>query len=260
MSSSPARPSVDRDTLVAYVNEFLAADQGSDYCPNGLQVEGRAEISKIVSGVSACEELFRAARQSEADAVLVHHGLFWQGDPPTLTGVQYRRVAELIRSEINLLAYHLPLDRHLEVGNNAVAAVRLGLTDLQPFCQHQGLPLGVRGRLPEPRPRAAVLRALTELFGHEPLTFSFGSESISSIGIVSGAGARYFHKAIQHSLDLFVTGEAEEWVMNLAREAGANFVAAGHHATERLGIQALGDHLRRKFGIDVEFVDIPNPV
>ena len=211
--------------------------------------------------MSACEELFRQAADSGADAILVHHGLFWRGDSPTLTGVQYRRVAALIRQEINLIAYHLPLDRHLEVGNNAVAARQLGLTNLQPFCSHEGQAIGVSGYFsPASPPLEAVLDQLTELYGQAPLTFPFGPGNISSVAVVSGGGGRCLHQAIAQGIDLLVTGEAEEWTMNLAKESRSNFVAAGHYATERLGIRALGDNLRQQFGIDVEFVDLPNPI
>jgi len=260
MNSSGSTRTVDRDTLVRFLDDLLEADQGTDYCPNGLQVEGRAQISKIVTGVSACLELFQAAQQAAADAVLVHHGLFWRGDALTLTGIQYQRVAELVRSGISLIAYHLPLDRHLEVGNNAVAARSLHLEDIHPFCVHEGLSIGVAGQLPEPRNRNSVIEMLAEIFGQEPRTFLYGTEEICSVGLVSGAAGRCFQSAIAAGLDLFVTGEAEEWTMNLAKESRSNFVAAGHHATERLGIRALGDKIREEFRLDVEFVDLPNPI
>jgi len=259
VSPAPSRE-VDRDTLVRFLDQYLEADQGTDHCPNGLQVEGRARISKIVTGVSACLELFQIARQKAADAVLVHHGLFWRGDPSPLTGTQYQRVAELIQSGMSLIAYHLPLDRHLEVGNNAVAARSLGLSDIQPFCEYDGLPIGVHGRFPKPMARDGVLEDLAELFARELQVFPHGKEQIASVGLVSGAGGRCFQLAIAEELDLFVTGEAEEWTMNLAKETQTNFAAAGHYATERLGVRALGDKLHQNFGIGVEFVDLPNPV
>lgn len=258
-SSGPSR-AVDRDTLIRFLDEYLEADQGTDYCPNGLQVEGRRQISRVVTGVSACLELFQRARRSEADAVLVHHGLFWRGDPSPLTGTLYQRVAELIQGRMSLIAYHLPLDRHLEVGNNAVAARALHLSGIESFCDHEGLPLGVRGQFAEPMDRAGVLESLTELYRQSPRVFAFGAERIQTVGLVSGAGGRCFQAAIAAKIDLFVTGEAEEWTMNLAKETQTNFVAAGHYATERLGVQALGDKLRQDFSIDVEFVDLPNPV
>lgn len=260
MSRAAPDPEVRRDTLVAYLDNYLEAGEGTDYCPNGLQVEGRSTIRRLVTGVSACLELFEQARRTGADAVLVHHGIFWRGDSPALTGVQYRRVRELIDGEISLIAYHLPLDRHLEVGNNAVAARALGLEHVEAFCQYEGLPLGVRGRFVDPLPRREVFRSLAELFGQEPQVFAYGKDPVSTVALVSGAGGRCFHASIAEDLDLFITGESEEWVMNLAKESTANFVAAGHYATERLGVQALGRRIQQEFGIDVEFVDLPNPV
>jgi dinuclear metal center YbgI/SA1388 family protein len=251
---------VDRDELVAYLDDFLDAGAGKDFCPNGLQVEGRGRIGRLVTGVSACLPLFAAARERGADAVLVHHGLFWDGAPRRLTGVQYRRVAELIRGDLNLLAYHLPLDRHPEVGNNAVAARGLGLVDTTGFGDYGGLPVGVAGRFPEPLAAAELVDRCRRLFGQEPLAFACGPDPLSTVGIISGSAEREVHDALARGLDAFITGEVTEWVMNLVREAGIHYLACGHYATERLGIQALGDHLARRFGLAVEFVDVPNPV
>jgi putative NIF3 family GTP cyclohydrolase 1 type 2 len=161
---------------------------------------------------------------------------------------------------MSLIAYHLPLDRHQEVGNNAVAARRLHLEDLRPFCELEGLAVGVVGRLPAPMAREEVVAMLGELFEQKPMVFPHGTEQIQTLGLVSGAGGRCFQAAIAEGLDLFVTGEAEEWTLNLAKESRSNFVAAGHYATERLGIQALGEKLQQEFGIEVEFVDLPNPI
>ncbi len=247
--------------LVDYLDEYLEAGRGSDFGPNGLQVDGRAEISKLISGVSACHELFVRAHELGGDAVLVHHGLFWKsGEPKPLTGVLYRRVAELIRSDIGLIAYHLPLDRHPEVGNNAVALRSLGVEELNPFAEFGGEPVGFWGRLPEPLSPADLVERCTELFGQEPALEGSGPEQIATLGIVSGGGQTVIHESIELGLDAYITGESTEWVMNVAREAGVHYLAAGHYATERLGILALGDHLAERFGLEVEFIDIPNPV
>ena len=251
---------VDLLELSAYLDRLLEAGRGADVCPNGLQVEGRRRVARLITGVSACRELFETARQRGADAVLVHHGIFWRGAPPVLTGVQYRRVAELVRGEMSLLAYHLPLDRHPELGNNALAAGALGLGELTPFGTLEGETWGCRGRFPEPVSMADFTGRCRELFGGEPLVFAHGPDPLSSAGIVSGGAQRVLTEAIDAGLDLFLTGEVSEWVMNLAREAEIHFVAAGHYATERLGVRALGEHLAERFGIAVEFVDIPNPV
>ncbi len=251
---------MDRGDLIAYLAELLETDQGSDYGPNGLQVEGRPRIRRLITGVSACLELFEAARRKAADAVLVHHGIFWHGAPMTLTGMQIKRVRELIAGDINLLAYHLPLDRHAELGNNALAAEAFGLVERRPFAVHKGLPIGFKGRFEPPLPAAELPRRCAQIFGQEPLAFLAGPDPVSSLGLVSGGAQRDFHQAIADGLDAFITGEVSEWVMNAAREEGVHYLAAGHYATERLGVRALGEHLGERFSLDVEFIDVPNPV
>ena len=255
-----ARAGVSRDSVVDYLDHLLEAGVGKDYCPNGLQVEGRGEITKLVTAVSACQELFERADQVGADALLVHHGLFWEGAPRQLTGIQYQRVAALIRTQINLIAYHLPLDRHAVYGNNAVAIQALGLEEQQPFASFDGRPLGFSGRFAAPLPIDEFLERCHTVFQQEPLVFPYGPERVSSVGIVSGAAESEVHTAIAAGLDAFITGEATEWVMNVAKEAGVHFLACGHYATERLGVRALGEHLAEKFDLEVEFIDIPNPV
>jgi dinuclear metal center YbgI/SA1388 family protein len=260
-SPSPStRPPIPLADLASYLDELLDARSGRDYGPNGLQVEGRSEVRKVVTGVSACRELFVRAREAGADAVLVHHGLFWDWMPRQLTGYQFERVAELIRSGMSLLGYHLPLDRHAGLGNNAVAARRFGLVDLEPFALHEGLPVGFKGRFPRPVSPAGLVDLCREVYGQEPLAFLSGPAAVSSLGIVSGGAQKELYDAIAERLDAYLTGEVSEWVMNVAREAGIHYLAAGHYATERLGVQVLGDHLRERFGLEVEFIDVPNPV
>jgi dinuclear metal center YbgI/SA1388 family protein len=249
---------VDRQALVAYLDQLLDAGNGHDYGPNGLQVEGKETIGKIVTGVSACHELFVRAREAGADAVLVHHGIFWEGMPRVLTGLQHRRVAELIRGEMSLIAYHLPLDRHPELGNNALAARAFGLTELTPFGVHEGLPIGFQGRFAEPIPAADLAARCRQVYGQEPLAFLTGPDPVRTLGIISGGAQRELFCAIDDGLDAYITGEVSEWVMNVAREASIHYLAAGHYATERLGIRALGEHLRDRFGIAAEFIDVPN--
>lgn len=251
---------IHRTTLIAYLDELLDAQRGRDYGPNGLQVEGREEIRKIVTGVSACHELFVRAREAEADAVLVHHGIFWDGMPRILTGVQYRRVAELIRGDLNLIAYHLPLDRHPELGNNVLAAKELGLKSLEPFGQHEGLPIGFKGHFPFPVDTTELVERCQKVYVQEPLTFLAGPDPVHTVGIISGGAQRELYQAIAEGLDAYITGEVSEWVMNIAREAGIHYLACGHYATERLGIRALGEHLAGRFGVEAEFIDVPNPV
>jgi dinuclear metal center YbgI/SA1388 family protein len=253
-------PFVPRDALARWLDEYLAAHEGRDYGPNGLQVQGRDEIRKIATGVSACLELFRRAREVGADAVMVHHGIFWDWQSPVLVGMHHARVAELLRHDLNLLAYHLPLDRHPKVGNNALAARALGLEHLEPFGEAWGLPVGFRGRFPAPVPAAELVTRCRELYGREPLHLPGGREAVESVGIVSGGGQKDFQVAIAEGLDAFVTGEVSEWVMNTARESGVHFLACGHYATEVCGIRALGELVGERFGVAVEFVDVPNPV
>lgn len=253
---------ISRDQLVAYLDALLEAGKRRDFGPNGLQVEGRPEIRKVVTGVSACLELFQKARAANADAVLVHHGIFWEGMARTLTGFQFRRVAELVAGGISLIAYHLPLDRHPDYGNNAVAARRFGLDDVAPFALYEGLPVGFKGRFEEPVPAAELTARVQAVYGtNQPLTgFLAGPDPVRTLGIVSGGGQREVYAAIDEGLDAYVTGEASEWVMNVVREAGIHYFAAGHYATEVFGVQALGEHLAQRFGIEVEFIDVPNPV
>lgn len=252
--------SVSRDRLVAYLNDLLDADRTGDFGPNGLQVEGTATVEHVVTGVSACRQLFEHAAAIGAQAVLVHHGLFWRGDSRRLVGFRKRRVGELISSDINLIAYHLPLDRHAELGNNALAARRLGLEEIEEFGTYEGAPLGFRGRFREPVEAAELSRRSEALFGQAPRLFGGSGEPISTLGIISGAAQRELYTAVDEGLDAFLTGEASEWVVNVARETGTLYVAAGHYATERLGIEALGEHVAAHFGLTVEFLDVPNPV
>jgi dinuclear metal center YbgI/SA1388 family protein len=251
---------VDRDDLVTYLDAFLSADAGPDFCPNGLQVEGTPTIRRLVTGVSACQELFQRARKQQADAILVHHGIFWEGDPRVITGIQRTRVAELIEGNLNLIAYHLPLDRHPEVGNNAVASQRLGLSRLSPFGDYSGGNLGFSGEFDAPIPIASLLERCQSVFQQEPLCFPEGPELVATVGMISGAAEGSFREAVAAGLDAYITGEASEWVMNVARESGTHFIAAGHYATERLGVQTLGKHLAEKFGLEVCFEEIANPV
>lgn len=255
-----ADPSVARAELISYLDELLDSASFSDYGPNGLQVEGKDPISKLVTGVSACLELFDLSAELGADAVLVHHGIFWKGLPLELTGVRYGRVEALIRNEINLIGYHLPLDAHAEFGNNALGLRGLGCSDLEAFAEFEGRTIGFHGRLAESIDPDELLDRCSNVFGPEPSAFLGGPEAVETIGIVSGGGSKALYDAIDLGLDVFITGEPSEWVMNVANEAGIHYVAAGHYRTERLGVRALGEHLAERFGIQVEFLDVPNPI
>ncbi len=247
--------------LVAHCDQLLDSASCNDYGPNGLQLEGVRDVRKIVTGVSACAELFERARAADADAVFVHHGLLWKsaGAEP-LVGFKARRFRLLFESGMHLVAYHLPLDRHPELGNNALAAKQLGLYSLEPFGLHEGQTVGCHGRYPEPIAADELLVRCRALFGQEPLAFLAGPERIARVGIVSGGAQGELYQAIAAGLDAYLTGEVSEWVMNVAREAKIHYLACGHYATERLGIRALGEHLATRFELAHEFIDVPNPV
>jgi dinuclear metal center YbgI/SA1388 family protein len=252
---------MDIQSLVSHCDQLLDSAACRDYGPNGLQVEGTRDVRRIVTGVSACVELFERARDTGADAVFVHHGLLWKflGTEP-LVGFRARRLRLLFESGIHLVAYHLPLDRHPEIGNNALAAKALGLYAIEPFGVHEGQTVGFHGRYPVPVPAEELVRRCRELFGQEPLAFLSGPDPVRSLGIISGGAQGELYQAVAAGLDAYLTGEAAEWVMNVAKDAGIHYLACGHYATERLGIRALGEHLASRFGLEHEFVDLPNPV
>jgi dinuclear metal center YbgI/SA1388 family protein len=245
--------------VIGYLDSILDPAAYDDYGPNGLQVPGRDEIESVATGVSANAELFARAREEGVDLVLVHHGLFWAGPPRPLDKASKRRLQMLFDADLALAAYHLPLDGHLEVGNNALLAKAIGATDLAPFGAHHGATIGVRATLDPIRPAELVERvaAATE---REPLAFTDGPDPVRSVGIVSGAGADYLDEAIAAGLDALVTGEPAERSMSRAREAGIHFLAAGHYATETFGVRALGERLAERFGLRHVFIDVPNPI
>jgi dinuclear metal center YbgI/SA1388 family protein len=247
--------------LLRYLDDLLTPAAFSDYGPNGLQVPGRDEIQTVVTGVSASAELFRRAAEHGAGLVLVHHGIFWNGAPLALSPAAKRRLRLLFEHDIALAAYHLPLDAHPEVGNNALLAAGLGCTSQEPFALHKGRAIGVAGRFEGTgiAPGELVFRA-RELTGRDPLAFLAGPERVRTIGIVSGAGSGHLGDAIAAGHDAFLTGEPVERVMIQAQEEGIHFIAAGHYATETFGVRRLGDLLAERFGIRHVFVDIPNPI
>ena len=253
-----AKPLAD---LIAHLDALLAPGRFRDYGPNGLQVPGPATVQTVVTGVSASAELFERAAAEGADLVLVHHGLFWSRAPLTLGEAAKRRLQLLFDHDMALAAYHLPLDGHPEVGNNALIAAGLGCEAREPFAEHDGATIGIAGRFGGDgiAPGELVAR-VRELTGREPLAFADGPERVRSIGIVSGAGADYLGDAIAAGHDAFLTGEPAERVMTQAREERIHFLAAGHYATETFGVRRLGDELADRFGVRHVFVDVPNPI
>lgn len=244
--------------LTRYLDDLLSVAAIRDYCPNGLQVEGKAEVGSIITGVTASQALIDAAQDAKADAILVHHGYFWKGEAAPLTGIKGARIRSLIKADLNLLAYHLPLDVHPELGNNAQLARRMGWIQEGTFGDDG---IGLIGR---PEAGAMPLHALTSrievVLDRTPLVIGDPDKRIARVGWCTGAAQSYLAAAIDAGCDVFVSGEVSEPTVHLAREAGVAYVSAGHHATERYGIQALGEHLAARFGLQHRFVDIDNPV
>lgn len=247
------------NTLVEEADRYLGSSKIQDYCPNGLQVEGRPQVMRIVSGVTASQALLDAAVDARADLVLVHHGYFWKGENPCVVGMKQRRLKTLLKHDISLLAYHLPLDLHAEVGNNVQLARQLEITVEGPLDPADSRVVGLIGSLPEPMHPRDFARRVQEVLGREPLLIE-GSEKIRRVGWCTGGGQGYIDRAIAAGVDLFISGEASEQTVHSARESDISFIAAGHHATERYGVQALGEYLARRFALEHVFIDCPNPV
>lgn len=248
-----------RDALDAYLQTLLSPEAFRDYAPNGLQIEGRDTIHHIVTGVSANRALIDQAIELGADALLVHHGFFWEKEPRALTGYRGDRVKRIIRNDLSLFAYHLPLDAHGTLGNNVEVLRAAGATPQGCFGSEKP-PMAWWGTLTEPTDRQVVLDRLSAALGQPPIAFLHGPAQVQRIGVVTGGGARWFDDALDAGLDLFISGEPSEQAQGIADERRGNFAAFGHHATERTGIRALGAHLSEHFGIKTTFVDVPNPV
>jgi dinuclear metal center YbgI/SA1388 family protein len=244
-----------RDEILDYAAELLDLASFTDYGPQGMQVVGAEEVTRLVCAVSSSLELFERAAAAGAQLVLVHHGLLWESEPRTIDLRMRRRLQALFDADMTLAAYHLALDAHPEVGNNALLALELGVEAERPFSS-----IGQGGRLAEPQPLEAFLARVRERIAPEPLVFAGGPDPVERVAILSGGGARYLVDAAREGYDLYLTGEAAEPSMHAARELGITFVAAGHYATERLGVQALAAKLSERFGLEWEFLELPNPV
>jgi dinuclear metal center YbgI/SA1388 family protein len=251
---------VQREQLTDYLDTLLNVAAFDDYCPNGLQVEGRAEISNIIGGVTASQALINAAILNGADTLLVHHGYFWKGEDPRVVGMKHRRLMSLLDAGINLLAYHLPLDAHPELGNNAQLAGLLGLRTTGSFGSGHGPDIGLIGEVTTPITGEAFAKLLTARLGRTPLYIPGKEGVIRTIAWCSGAAQGFTEQAAGLGVDAYLTGEISENTVHEARELGIHFFSAGHHATERGGVQALGAHLAEKYGISFRFEDIDNPV
>ena len=246
--------SVSRDDLLVTLNELLQPHLFEDYCPNGLQVEGKHQITRLVTGVTASHALIDAAVAANADAILVHHGYFWKGENPTLIGMKQRRIKKLLENDINLFAYHLPLDAHPQYGNNVQLGARLGLRVTDNFGG-----VGLIGQLAQPMTGSEFAAHIYHVLNREPLHVDSVGKVIRAVAWCTGAAQNYIEKALPFAVDAFLTGEVSEPTVHIARENGIHFFAAGHHATERYGVQAVGQYVAEKININQLFVDIPNP-
>ncbi|MDX6653107.1 MAG: hypothetical protein QOJ38_1888 [Solirubrobacterales bacterium] len=250
----------DRDEIIAFCDELLSAADFEDYGPNGLQVPGASAVERIASGVSANQELLSQAVEDGAQLCLVHHGLFWEGAQRSLTPQLARRLRTLLAADVSLAAYHLPLDAHTEIGNNALLCERLGLERTGEFAEHRGTAIGVIGHSAAPLSADELVSRLSTAVGRQPLIFAEGPAAIATVGIVSGGAASSLAEAIALGLDAFITGEPSEQALADAREGGIHFIAGGHHATERAGIARLGELVAERFGLEHQFIDVPNPI
>jgi len=246
--------------VISYLDELLAIGDFRDYGPNGLQVPGTDEVSRVVTGVSANLELFDRAAELGAQLVVAHHGLFWDFHPRSVTPAMKQRLRLLFDRDVSLAAYHLPLDAHPEVGNNALICAALGLERAEPFGEHRGQAVGFVGRSAEGIPFDELRSRCAQAFGQDPFVWATGPDTVHSVGIVSGAAASSFAEAIATGLDAFLTGEPAEHVMADARESGTHFIAGGHYATETFGVRRLGELLAGEFGLGHHFVEVPNPI
>jgi dinuclear metal center YbgI/SA1388 family protein len=237
-----------------YLNTLLQPERFSDYCPNGLQVEGKTEINKIVTGVTASMNLLKAAQKSNADAIFVHHGYFWRGESLPITGIKKQRIQYLLQNDLNLFAYHLPLDMHPELGNNVMLAKQLGLS-VQSWADMLVLVV-----LKKPQTLQSFVELVNEKLNRKAVVIGDLTKPIKRIALCTGAAQGYIEQAAAAEVDVYLSGEISEQTVHVARETNVSYISAGHHATERYGIQALGNHLAQKFGLIHEFIDCENPI
>jgi len=259
-TSSVADRMIARDALAAYLNEYLECDRFNDYAPNGLQVEGRSELKRICTAVTASQEAIEEAITQNADALLVHHGYFWRGEDAVITGMKRQRIGQLVKHDLNLFAYHLPLDCHLELGNNVCLGKLFEFEEIQAHSVGKTPNLLWTGKLRTP---LSVRELATDLFKklqREPLCIPVSTHPIQRVAWCSGGAQDYIAEAQHLGVDAYLSGEVSERTYHEANELGVNYFSCGHHATERYGIQALGQHLAMKFGVQHQFIDSSNPV
>lgn len=254
---------MDHLILEEQLNQILKPELIKDYCPNGMQVEGRDSVQKIVTGVTASQALIEAAIAKEADALLVHHGYFWKGEPASIKGMKAKRLKALIQNDINLYAYHLPLDIHPTLGNNAQLAQLLDI-HVQGGLEGHPQSVAMYGELNQPQNANEFAEKIEQVLARKPLHISPNEDAlfqpIKKVGWCTGGGQDYIELAASQGCDAFISGEISERTTYIAREMGIHYFSAGHHATERYGVKALGEYLAKEYQFDVEFIDIDNPV
>jgi len=248
---------VKLNELLHYTQELMQVERFKDYCPNGLQVEGRAEIRKIVTGVTASMALLEAAKQASADLILVHHGYFWRNEDPRVVGIKRNRLAFLLKNDLNLMAYHLPLDAHAEFGNNVQLGRVLGIS---PSGFAGEAKLVAFGELAKPIALATFTAQIESSLHRVPLVIGDPQKIVQKVAWCTGAAQGYIDAAIELGVDVYISGEISEQTTHQSLESGVSYISAGHHVTERYGVQALGQHLAENFNLTHEFIDVKNPV
>lgn len=252
--------SINHQELLRFLNQLLKPELVRDYCPNGLQVEGKETISKLVTGVTASQALIDRAIAEQADAIFVHHGYFWKGESQAIVGMKKQRIKKLLDNDINLYAYHLPLDVHPTLGNNAQLAKLLGINDIKPLEEGNDQSVVMQGSFSHPTTIKELTAKVENALHRTPLVEATGPENIKTVAWCTGGGQSYIELAAEKGIDVFITGEASEQTIHTAREMELHFIAAGHHATERYGAKAVGEYIAEKLSIDVLFEDVNNPV
>ncbi len=250
---------IQRNALLNYFNELLEPHKFNDYCPNGLQIEGKQTINKIVCGVTASKALIDKAIELKADAIFVHHGYFWKNESYPIVGMKKERIAALIKNDINLFAYHLPLDAHTTFGNNVQLAKKLGLETIGELNTNTSPNIGIIAQLPSPTDPEEFANHISNILGKPALHINGNQQKIHSIGICTGGAQGFILNAAEQGLDSYLSGEISENTTHIARECHIHYFAAGHHATERYGAQAISEHLSHIYDIEAIFVDIDNP-
>jgi len=252
--------SISLSELEKYCDQLLNSKNFKDYCPNGLQVGGVENVKKIVTGVTACQQLLDQAVAQDADLILVHHGYFWRGEDQRILSMKKNRLKTLLVNDMSLLAYHLPLDAHRELGNNAQLAQKMGWQVMSGMGAPLGESIVMLGEVNQPCSGEQLVESINKTLGRAPVHIKGHDREIKSIAWCTGSAQSYIEEVASHGVDAFISGEISEQTVHLARELGIDYIAAGHHATESYGVQALGEHLAKKFDLEHLFIDVPNPV